>query len=542
MVGQITSEQNRDNTGIEIYAFPGFPQSCQSNPLINCCNQSGAQDTANNIQKGIQAMQMAMNAYKAYEAFSTLYTATTVMTEVYGYSMVEATQLVATEMMSEYLAGMFAFSWLGVFMIAVVAISMLIQFLMSCDEGSTETAVKKDMGLCVDVGEYCSQKILFACWGHRHAYCCFTNLIARILQQQGRAQLGIGWGDPKNPDCRGLSVEELQTIDWERIDFSEYIAQLQQRITVPTADSVQQRGNDLMAATDFLSQAHATLDQYASLESRVTRDITVPGTDPPTSVPASTRLTMGITGQGTITLSPGDAACGRGTCPVQLTANQAFTATATPAAGWGFSSWSGACSGTGTCMFTLTHEAWLNATFTQMSMPFSIRVVGPGTVTTAPSSAPCAADCTPGFAPGTVVTLSATPASEAIFLGWGGACSGTGNCIVTVQSVQGITADFAYAPEITSFTPTAPETLTVGIPMTWTVGVSGGVPPVQYQFTRDDNGTPVVVQDFSTNGAYIWVPSAADVGTHRLQVAVRNAGSSSAGDDFAITDYFQVSP
>ena len=70
----------------------------------------------------------------------------------------------------------------------------------------------------------------------------------------------------------------------------------------------------------------------------------------------------------------------------ELTANQAFTATATPAAGWGFSSWSGACSGTGTCMFTLTHEAWLNATFTQMSMPFSIRVVGPGTVTTGGSA------------------------------------------------------------------------------------------------------------------------------------------------------------
>ena len=78
--------------------------------------------------------------------------------------------------------------------------------------------------------------------------------------------------------------------------------------------------------------------------------------------------------------------------------------------------------------------------------------------------------------------------------------------------------------------------------MTWTVGVSGGIPPVEYQFTRDDNGTPVVVQDFSTNGAYTWVPDATDVGTHRLQVAVRNAGSSSPGDDFAITEYFQVAP
>ena len=50
-------------------------------------------------------------------------------------------------------------------MVVVVAIAMLIQMLMSCDEASTETAVKNDMDLCVDVGEYCSQKILVALLG-----------------------------------------------------------------------------------------------------------------------------------------------------------------------------------------------------------------------------------------------------------------------------------------------------------------------------------------------------------------------------------------
>jgi hypothetical protein len=61
-------------------------------------------------------------------------------------------------------------------------------------------------------------------------------------------------------------------------------------------------------------------------------------------------------------------------------------------------------------------------------------------------------------------------------------------------------------------------------------------------FTEVSEIIEKIVQDFSTNGAYTWVPRAADVGTHRLQVAVRNAESSSPGDDFAITEYFQVAP
>lgn len=540
--GQVTAEQNRDNTGVQIYAFPGFAQACKSNPLINCCNQGSAQETANNIQKGIQAMQMAMNAYKAYEAFSTFYTATTTMIEVYGYAMTEAAQLIASEMMSSYFASFFAFSWLGVAMVVIIAVAMLIQMLMNCDEASTETAVKNNLHLCVDVGEYCSQKILFACWGKKHAYCCFVNLIARIIQEQGRAQLGIGWGDPKEPDCRGLTVEELQAIDWERIDWTEYIVDLQKRITVPTTESVVQRREQLMASTDFMGQAHAKLDQYAGLEARVTQGLTVPGTDPAPYFQASARMTLGIVGQGAITLSPGDYGCGRGACPLQLPANRAFTATVTLVEGWGFNGWTGACSGTGTCRFTLTNENWLTATFVQTNLPFNIRVVGPGTVTMSPSRPPCTGECSPSFAPGTVVTLAATPLDGATFLGWGGECSGTGACVLTVRSTSGVTADFASQPTIITFTPNAPGTLRVGVPITWSVGVTGGVSPVQYQFIRDDNGTAVLVQDFGTNPAYTWVPTAADIGTHRLQLAVRSAGSAAAGEDFAITEVFTVAP
>ena len=45
----------------------------------------------------------------------------------------------------------------------------------------------------------------------------------RVIQEQGRKQLGLSFGTAKNPDCRGLNLEEIQRINWDKIDWSEVI-------------------------------------------------------------------------------------------------------------------------------------------------------------------------------------------------------------------------------------------------------------------------------------------------------------------------------
>ncbi|NBX70233.1 MAG: hypothetical protein EBR01_14930 [Proteobacteria bacterium] len=35
--------------------------------------------------------------------------------------------------------------------------------------------------------------------------CRFGTKLARLINSQGRAQLGLGWGDVEGPDCRGLT-------------------------------------------------------------------------------------------------------------------------------------------------------------------------------------------------------------------------------------------------------------------------------------------------------------------------------------------------
>jgi len=66
---------------------------------------------------------------------------------------------------------------------------------------------------------------------------------------------------------------------------------------------------------------------------------------------------------------------------------------------------------------------------------------GSGTVSSSPAGTSCGAGCL-SFAAGTAVTLTATPGAGSTFAGWSGACSGTGNCAVTMNSSQAVTATF----------------------------------------------------------------------------------------------------
>jgi len=85
-------------------------------------------------------------------------------------------------------------------------------------------------GQCHYVGSYCAVKVFKLCIQKKKTYCCFHSVLARIIQEQGRQQLGIDWGSPKSPNCRGFTPEEFQRIDFSKIDFSEWYEDLQKRI------------------------------------------------------------------------------------------------------------------------------------------------------------------------------------------------------------------------------------------------------------------------------------------------------------------------
>ncbi|KJV52296.1 type-1V conjugative transfer system mating pair stabilization family protein [Orientia tsutsugamushi str. Gilliam] len=55
----------------------------------------------------------------------------------------------------------------------------------------------------------------------KSTYCCFQSKLARIFQEEARKQLKIDFGTPECPKCRGLTVEELQKVDFTKINMDE---------------------------------------------------------------------------------------------------------------------------------------------------------------------------------------------------------------------------------------------------------------------------------------------------------------------------------
>jgi len=127
--------------------------------------------------------------------------------------------------------------------------------LSHCDGGEKDLAERQKKGLCVKIGTYCAEKVLGVCIRKKTSHCCFPTKLARILQAQGRPQLGIGWGEPKQPQCRGFTVDELSRIDFDQLDLSELFAEIAARakqitqttvnvITRNLSDRVNQMGSD----------------------------------------------------------------------------------------------------------------------------------------------------------------------------------------------------------------------------------------------------------------------------------------------------------
>jgi hypothetical protein len=67
---------------------------------------------------------------------------------------------------------------------------------------------------------------------------------------------------------------------------------------------------------------------------------------------------------------------------------------------------------------------------------------GSGTVTSSPAGINCTSNCSANFTSGSSVTLTAQAAGGSTFGGWSGACSGTGSCVVNMNTNQTVTATF----------------------------------------------------------------------------------------------------
>ncbi len=108
-----------------------------------------------------------------------------------------------------------------------------------CSSNEQRLALSRKGGLCHYVGSYCSNKTLFGCTSRRETHCCFKSKLARIIHEQGRVQLGLAWGSAKNPNCTGITIEQLQSLDFSLIDFSEFYADAMGKADSPSGGELQ---------------------------------------------------------------------------------------------------------------------------------------------------------------------------------------------------------------------------------------------------------------------------------------------------------------
>lgn len=138
------------------------------------------------------------------------------------------------------------------------AISMAIAVvteLLSCDQAETILGMQKGQNLCHYVGSYCSSKFLGICLSRKESYCCFNSKLAVLIQQQGRPQLGKGWGSAEAPSCGGFTQAEFERLDLSKMDLSAFAADIMANTRIPdvtetstqTQETIQQKIIDYYA-------------------------------------------------------------------------------------------------------------------------------------------------------------------------------------------------------------------------------------------------------------------------------------------------------
>jgi len=74
----------------------------------------------------------------------------------------------------------------------------------------------------------------------RYGYCVFPTKLAAIVQVEGRQnQLRVGFGSAKHPDCRGITVEEVQRINFSALNIEPLVNDLINKKDLPNSSEIE---------------------------------------------------------------------------------------------------------------------------------------------------------------------------------------------------------------------------------------------------------------------------------------------------------------
>ena len=110
-----------------------------------------------------------------------------------------------------------------------------------CNSDEEKLKAKREANACTYIGSYCNEEINVGfnkvCVEKEYSYCCFNNKFSKIIGNATRQQGFQTWGDAENTNCKGILIEQLQYLDFSKIDFSELYNDIKSSINQTNIDN-----------------------------------------------------------------------------------------------------------------------------------------------------------------------------------------------------------------------------------------------------------------------------------------------------------------
>ena len=232
-----------------LQVFKGEASSCRDRLFTNCCYiDSRGAGMSNQSVLGVGSrlvfdiLMNSENRHFIYQGIQALLTSSGFSGSFTSYGVTFAVNGASVPVGSVTLAAtdslLIAFDpW----SLAIAVTLYVVMSMASCNENEARVALKEGAALCRSLGTYCSSCIrvlgrCVACIERTTGKCCFNSRLARIVNEQGRAQVGKGWGSAQSPDCSGFGIAQLQSLDFAAMDLSEFYASIVP--TLPNLDAI----------------------------------------------------------------------------------------------------------------------------------------------------------------------------------------------------------------------------------------------------------------------------------------------------------------
>ena len=108
-----------------------------------------------------------------------------------------------------------------------------------CTEGELSLIDRQQAKATHYVGSYCSSRLLL-CFQTKYVYCMYNSKIARVIQEEVHRLSNKSWGTARAPQCGGFTIEELETLNFSKMDLSEVFDDALNEAIIPNADEIKE--------------------------------------------------------------------------------------------------------------------------------------------------------------------------------------------------------------------------------------------------------------------------------------------------------------